>query len=179
MLIGMIGLLLMAQVPAMGPKAGPVPQPAVVKHSDDGAVLGAVGARDANLIEVAKLASTKAIGPSTRSFAAAVLKVHQRSLTVGTNLTKQLGITRLLPADSVMARKQVEVMAKLNTVSGAAFDQAFVQFVVEDHKAAITRLNGPLLAQATRAQVKTFVRQRVPIFKAHLVTGEKWLAAHP
>jgi putative membrane protein len=175
----MLGLLLMAQVPTMGPKAGPTPKPAVVKHSDDGAVLGAVGARDANLIEVAKLATTKASGASAKSLAASVLRAHQLSLTAGTNLAKQLGITRLLPADSVMARGQVEVMAKLNGLSGAEFDQAFVQFIVADHKAAITILKGSLLAQATRPQVKSFVRQRLPTLKAHESAGEKWLAAHP
>ncbi len=179
MLIGMLGLLLMAQVPTMGPKAGPVPPVTVVKHSDDGTVLGAVGARDANVIEVAKLATTKASGATARSFAATLLKAHELSLTAGTKLAKQFGITRLLPADSVMAREQVEVMLKLNALSGTAFDLAFVQFIVADHKAAIALLQGPLLAQATRPQVKAFVRQRVPTLKAHLVTGEKWLAAHP
>lgn len=179
MLIGMLGLLLMAQVPTVGPKAGPTPQAAVVKRSDDGTVLGAIGARDANIIEVAKLATTKASGASAKSYAASLLKAHQLSLTTGTKLAKQLGITRLLPADSVMAREQVEVMVKLNALSGTAFDQAFVQFIVADHKAAITILNGTLLAQAKQSQVKTFVRQKVPILTAHQVTGEKWLAAHP
>lgn len=179
MLIGMLGLLLMVQVPTMGPKAGPTPQPAVVKRSDDGTVLGAIGARDANLIEVAKLATTKASGASAKSFAASVLKAHQLSLTAGTTLAKQLRLTRLLPADSVMARGQVEVMAKLNALSGTAFDQAFVEFIVADHKAAVALLQGPLLAQATQPQVKAFVRQRVPTLQAHQVTGEKWLAAHP
>jgi len=179
MLAGMLGLLLMVQVPTVGPKAGPTPTPAVVQRTDDGSVLGAIGARDANLIEVAKLATIKATGASTKSFAATVLKAHQLSLTAGTKLAKQLGVTRLLPADSVMAREQVEGMAKLNVLSGTAFDRAFVQFVVDDHKAAITRLNGPLLAQAKRSQVRTFIRQRVPILKSHQVMGEKWLAQSP
>ena len=179
MLVGLLGLLLMAQVPTLGPKAGTVPKAVVVHRTDDGTVLGAIGARDANVIEVAKLATTKASGASARSFAATLLKTHQQSLTAGTNLAKQLGITRLLPADSVMARGQVDAMARLNVLSGTAFDQAFVEFIVADHKAAIALLQGPLLAQATQAQVKAFVRQRAPILRAHLVTGEKWLAAHP
>ena len=179
MLVGMLGLLLMAQVPTMGPKAGPTPKVVAVQRTDDGTVLGAVGARDANVIEVAKLATTKASGVSAKSYAATLLKAHQLSLTAGTKLAKQLGVARLLPADSVMARGQVDAMAKLNVLSGTAFDRAFVQFIVDDHKAAITLLNGTLLAQARQPQVKAFVRQRVPVMRAHLVTGEKWLAEHP
>lgn len=179
MLIGMLGLLLMAQVPTVGPKAGPTPVPAVVQRTDDGTVLGAIGARDANLIEVAKLATTKATGASAKSYATTLLKTHQLSLTAGTNLAKQLGVTRLLPADSMMARAQVTTMAELNVLSGAAFDQAFVQFVVADHKAAITILDGTLLAQAKSPQVRAFLRQRVPILRSHQVMGEKWLVEHP
>lgn len=179
MLAGMLGLLLMAQVPTMGPKAGPTPAPAVVRRTDDGTVLGAIGARDANLIEVAKLATTKASGASAKSYAASVLRTHELSLTAGTKLAKQLGVARLLPADSAMARGQVDAMAKLNVLSGTAFDRAFVQFIVDDHKAAITQLNGTLLAQAKQPQVRTFVRQRVPILKSQQAIGEKWLAAHP
>ena len=179
MLAGILGLLLLAQVPTVGPKAGPTPAPAVVRRSDDGIVLGAIGARDANLIEVAKLATTKATAASARTYAATLLKAHQLSLSAGTNLAKQLGVARLLPADSAMARGQVDVMAKLNVLSGTAFDRAFVQFIVDDHKAAITLLNGTLLAQAKQLQVKTFIRQRVPILRSHQLMGEKWLAGNP
>src|SRR5512141_3196253 len=122
MLAEMLGLLLMVQVPTAGPKAGPTPAPAVVQRSADGAVLGAIGARDANLIEAAKLATTKATGPNAKAFAATVLKAHQASLDAGTRLAKQLGVARLLPADSVMARQQVAAMTKLNVLSGVAFD---------------------------------------------------------
>lgn len=179
MLMGILGLLLVAQVPTIGPKAGPTPAPVVVERSDDGTVLGAIGARDANMIEVAKLATTKASGASARSFAASLLKAHQLSLTAGTRLAKQMGVTRLLPADSLMAREQVDAMAKLNLLSDLAFDRAFVTFVIDDHKTAIPLLSGTLLAQAKRRQVKTFVRQRVPLLKAHQAMGEAWLVEHP
>jgi putative membrane protein len=180
MLLGLLGLLLVVQVPTVGPKVvGPLPKAAVVPRTDDGTVLGAIGARDANMIEVATLATTKATEGSAKSYAASVLKTHQLSLTAGTKLARQLGVARLLPADSAMARGQVDAMARLNTLSGTAFDRAFVQFIVDDHKAAIVLLNGTLLARAKQPQVRAFVRQRVPILRSHLVMGEKWLKDHP
>jgi putative membrane protein len=179
MLVGILALLMSAQAPTVGPVLSPRPHDPVVVRTGDGTVLGAIGAVDANTIEAAKLATTKASNGDAKAYAAVLVRDHQLSLTTGTNLAKQLGVTRLLPPDSVMSRGHTQEMAELNALSGAAFDKAFVQYAVDDHKAAIAKINGTLLAEATRPQVKTFVRQRVPILTAHQQTGEKWLAAHP
>jgi putative membrane protein len=179
MLISMLGVLLLAQVPTVGPKAGPAPKPVTVVRSDDGAVLGAVGARDANMIEVSKLATTKASSSEVKALATDMLKDHQLSLTTGAKLAKQYHLVRLLPADSAMARAQVDEMAALNALSGASFDKAFVQFVAADHKAAIAKASGSQLDLATRPQVRAFVRQRLPVLQRHQLAAEKWLAAHP
>jgi putative membrane protein len=179
MLVAILAMLISAQAPTVGPALSPRPHDPVVARTADGTVLGALGAIDANAIEVAKLATTKASNGDAKAYAAILLRAHQLSLTSGTQLAKRLGITRLLPADSAMARAQVDRMASLNALSGAAFDQAFVEYAVESHKAAIVKINGTLLAEATRPQVKTYARQRVPILTGHQLAGEKWLAAHP
>lgn len=178
MIVALLALLVSAQAPVIGPPLAPGKHAAVVARTDDGTVLGAIGARDANIIEVTKLASTKA-GGSAKALADLALKDHQRSLTEGAKLSKELKIPRLLPADSVMARAQVDEMAALNALSGAAFERAFVQFIVDDHKAAIIKLTGVELAQAKRASVKAFVRKRLPMLRLHQAEAEKWLAAHP
>jgi len=178
MYIATLAMLLAAQAPVIGPPVPAGPHPAAVVRTGDGSVLGAIGARDANMIEVAKLATTKASG-SANALAATVLKDHQLSLTAGASLAKRLRIIRLLPADSAMARAQVDEMAALNALDGPAFDKAFVQFIADDHKAAIVKVSGPELAQATNAQVKAFVRQRLPTLKAHQLAAEDWLTKHP
>jgi putative membrane protein len=179
MLVELLVLLQVAQNPTTGPVLSARPHDPVVVRTGDGTVLGAIGAVDANEIEAAKLATTKASNGEVKAYAAVLLRDHQHSLTTGTNLAKQLHITRLLPADSAMARGHVQEMAALNAATGAAFDKAFVQFTVDDHKAAIAKANTTLLPQATRPQVKTYVRQLLPTMTTHQQTGEKWLAAHP
>ena len=70
-------------------------------------------------------------------------------------------------------------MLELNAQSGDAFDHAFVSQMVANHKAGVEKTRGTLLPMAVRAQVKAFVRARIPALQAHQQAGEKWLAAHP
>ncbi|MES1259161.1 MAG: DUF4142 domain-containing protein, partial [Gemmatimonadota bacterium] len=67
-----------------GVTLGPVPHPPAVPRGGDASVLGAVGAEDANEIEAAKLAITKASGSDVKAFATLLLHDHQQSLTSGT-----------------------------------------------------------------------------------------------
>jgi putative membrane protein len=179
MLVGMLALIMAAQTTTVGPALSPAPHTTAVPRTGDATVLGAVGATDANDIEITKLAVTKASSGDVKSYATTLLHEHQQSLTTGTNLAKRLRITRLLPADSAMARAQVQEMVALNNVSGAAFDKAFMQFIVDDHKAAIVQVNGTLMPLATSADVKAFLRQSLPVLRRHEQLGEAWLAAHP
>jgi putative membrane protein len=179
MLSVILAVVMLAQAPAAGPPMSPRPHAPVVKRSGDATVLGAIGAVDANELEEAKLAATKASGSEVRALAAVLVKDHERSLQTGAQLAKQFRIARLLPADSAMARAHVVEMAQLNTLSGAAFDKAFVEYTLADHKAVIAKINGTLLATAERPQVKAFVRALLPQLTAHQQAEEKWLAAHP
>jgi predicted outer membrane protein len=151
----------------------------VVRATDDELVLGATGARDANMLEAATLATTKASDGAVKSLASAMVRDHRWSLSAGDTLATQLHLTRQLPADSIMARAQVDGMVTLNTTNGAAFDRAFMRFVAKDHQAAIAKLNSSLLVRVRASQVEAFLQQRGPMLAWHLELAEKWLAAHP
>ncbi len=179
MLIGILVLVMVAQNPVAGPPLSPRPHAPVVHRTGDATVLGAIGAVDANELEEAKLAATKASSSEVRGLATALVKDHERSLQAGARLAKQFHIARLLPADSAMARTHVVEMAQLNTLTGAAFDKAFVEYTLADHKAVIAKIKATLLAAAERPQVKAFVRALLPQLTAHQQAEEKWLAAHP
>jgi hypothetical protein len=98
----MLALFLAGRAPVVGPPVPTGPHSAAVQQTDDGAVLGAIGARDANIIEVTKLVTSKASG-SAKSLATMVLKDHQLSPTAGAQLATELHVPRLLPADWVAA----------------------------------------------------------------------------
>lgn len=177
MLVSLLAAVLV-QGTTVGPPISPKPHPAVAPKPGDATVLGRIGAEDANEMEVAKLASTKASDAEAKAFAAILLKDHQRSLIEGTNLAKRYRLSRTLPADSAMARTHTQEMAELNVLTGAAFDKAFMKFEVDVHKASAIN-DSALVAQSTRLAVKQFARNRLPVLARHRETAEKWLAAHP
>jgi putative membrane protein len=180
MLVVMLAVVMAAQDPVVaGPPLSARPHAPVVQRSADATVLGAIGAVDANELEEAKLAATKATASEVRDLAALLVKDHEHSLHRGARLAKQYKIERLLPADSAMARAHVAEMAQLNTLSGAAFDKAFVEYTLADHKSVIAKINTTLLAMAQLPQVKAFVRGLLPQLTAHQQAEEKWLAEHP
>lgn len=177
MLVAILAVLAMQGTTA-GPPLSPVPHTTPVPRSGDATVLGRIGAEDANELEVAKLASTKASAGDAKTFAATLVKDHQQSLVSGTNLAKRYRITRLLPDDSIMARTHKQEMAELNVLTGAEFDKAFMKFEFDGHKASATK-DSALVSQAVRASVKLFAQQRLPVLAKHRDIAEKWIAAHP
>ena len=179
MLVGIFAVIMAMQAGTAGPPLSPAPHDPVVQRTDDGMVLGTIGAVDANELEEAKLAATKASTSEVRNLATALVKDHGRSLQTGARLAKQFHIARLLPADSAMARAHVVEMVQLNTLTGAAFDKAFVEYTLADHTAVIVKIKATLLAAAKRPQVKAFVRALLPELAAHQQSEAKWLAAHP
>ena len=179
MLVVILAAVMVAQNPVAGESLSPRPHAPAVKYSADATVLGAIGAVDANELEAAKLAATKASASAVRELAAMLVRDHERTLGEGARLAKQFKIERLLPADSSMARAHVEEMEQLNTLTGAAFDLAFVKYTLADHKAVIAKINTTLLATAKRPQVKAFVQAVLPQLTAHRQAQEKWLAEHP
>lgn len=175
MVAEILGLLLLVQPGA--PAGAPSPGAAVVRTAD-GAILGAIGARDANLIEAATLATTKAQDAAVKRFAADVLRDHQGSLTRGAALATELQVTRLLPVDPAMARAQLAQMVLLDSLSGAAFDQTFVKYVVDNYDAAIRRATDTQIPQARHANLKVFLQERQRVLLERQAVGQAWLAAN-
>jgi putative membrane protein len=174
MLTALLGTLVLGQ---MVPGSSMI-RPRPVRQVSDAEILGAINARDANLIEVSTLASTKASSGEVKAFAADVLQDHQRSLTRGGELAKELGLSRELPADSAMARMQVEVMDRLSLLSGAAFDQAYVKYVLDAHDAEIIKVTRQHAPAAQDASIKAYVAERLPALRVHQTTATTWLGAH-
>ena len=135
---------------------------------------------DANVIEAAKLATTKAASGDVRAYASTLVHDHQVSLARGDTLARQHGITHgCSPADSAMVRDHREGMLKLNLLSGDAFDTAFMRMMVSAHKAQIAKIDKSLIVMARQPEVKVFIRRQLPDLKAHEHTADKWLDKHP
>lgn len=178
MLTALVGALVLGQF--MPGHSVYRPRPVVpAQVAGDAEVLGAINARDANLIEAATLAGEKAGSREVKSFAAEVLEAHQRFLTRGAELAKALQVSRELPPDSVMARTQDQKMDELSLLSGAAFDRVFMDYIVKAYEAELSKVTREQVPGARDAAVKAFASERLPVLRANQATAAAWLAAHP
>jgi putative membrane protein len=112
-------------------------------------------------VEIAKLAQEKAQNADVKSFAAKLEKDHSQANDELKQLAAQKNIT--LPA----AKGHSATYAKLEKLSGAAFDQAFVSAMVADHQKDIKAFERES-SSGTDADVKAFASKTLPTLKDHL-----------
>ena len=178
MLTGVLTVLLLAQAPAMGRPMSEVPPRPVLPKTGDEAVLGAINATDASVIEAAKLATSRGGSADVKAFATTLVREHQASLTNGGRLAKSLNVVRLLPSDTAVVHGHERAMHDLNLLSGSAFDSRFMQLMADQHRAALALLEGSLGATAARPEVKQALAQTLPMLHGHLAAAEKWQSTH-
>jgi putative membrane protein len=177
MQIRLLAALLTAPLLApLHPDPNPGPSmPTSTRRIGDAEIIGTIGTVDANVIEAAKLATTKAKSQEVHDYAKMLLADHQRSQQAGLRLAKQLHIAPILPADSSITRNHKQEMDQLNLISASAFDKAFVQYMVADHKMILNKIDAVLLPAASHLQLKRFIRNLEPTLTRHEAKGQEWL----
>lgn len=112
----------------------------------------------------AKKGTTKEI----RDFGAQLERDHTAVRQQGRDLATKLGVkVPALPKDFAMKKDHDAAMKNLQSLSGKAFDKAFLQHEVDYHKAVIEAMNTTLLPALQNQQVKDLVIKVAPAFKAH------------
>ncbi|MES2279645.1 MAG: DUF4142 domain-containing protein [Bacteroidota bacterium] len=125
----------------------------------------AVKAADGGMAEVAiaKLAQTKATSAKVKEFADMMVADHGKANEELMALAKSKNIT--LPA-TVSADKQKE-MDDLGKKTGADFDKAYVDAMVDGHKKTVDLFTDES-KNAKDADLKAFVDKTLPTIKMHL-----------
>jgi putative membrane protein len=154
------------------PLPSPVHPVAVRIAINDAEIFGTLDAASAGEIEAARLASTKAASKAVRDYADMLVRDHQAARKAGADLARQIGVTPVPPSDNSMATAHAQEIARLNQVSGAAFDKAFVEAMVADHRMVIDKVNGTLMPAAQNAALKDWMRKLLPTLQDHLTRGE-------
>ncbi len=138
-------------------------------HKDHAAGLPAADAMfvkkaaDGGMTEVAigKLAQDKAENADVKSFAAKLVTDHSQANTDLRSLAASKNLTL------VEAKSHGLVYAKLEKLSGAAFDRAFVAAMVDDHQKDV-RAFEKVAKGSGDADVKAFAAKTLPTLKEHL-----------
>ena len=120
-------------------------------------------------IDAGRWATVHAASADVKSFAALMVTDHTAVNKSATDLAGKLHLT---PEDNATAQSLKkggeDNVAHLKTLSGTAFDKAYVDHEVAYHEAVLKALDGTLIPSATNADLKALMVKVRPAFVAHL-----------
>lgn len=147
---------------------------------DDAAIVGIFDIANTWDIATGTLASTRASSKEVKDFGAMLARDHKIVQDSGRALAAKLKVTPTpVAADFPLKVQHEAAMKKLEGLSGAAFDQAFLEHEVAYHKAVIDAVNKSFLPAIKSVELKAFVQKIAPAFVAHQVAAEQLLKKQP
>ena len=114
-------------------------------------------------IQVAKLALTKSSNDQVKQFAQKMIDDHGKLLDASKSVATKDGVE----VPSGPSKKDQAIYAKLNALSGADFDKAYVKDMVKDHKSDDNDFKTEE-SNATMPDVKMLATRGEPIIANHL-----------
>jgi putative membrane protein len=114
-------------------------------------------------VQLGQLAAQKATDPDVKNFGQKMVDDHSKANDQLKQVASQKGIT--VPS-SLPASKQKDV-DKLNKLSGAAFDKAYVSMMVQDHKKDVAEFKKESKS-AKDSDIKSFASTTLPTLQDHL-----------
>ena len=116
---------------------------------------------DASEIVLGQLALSKA-GDGVKSFAQTLVDDHTRAKAQASSVAEKLGVT---PPDGVAPEAEQE-LTKLQRLSGVAFDQEFVRYMVDDHEKDIAKFRDE--AANGGGDARQLASASLPVLEKHL-----------
>jgi putative membrane protein len=125
-------------------------------------------------IEAGKQALDKSQNTDVRAFAQRMIGDHTAVNDQALALVKKLNVT---PGDNATSKSLSEAAdaerKKLEGLSGAAFDKAYVDNEVAYHKAVDAAVKDTLIPSAQNAELKALLEKGLKLFEAHLAHAEQ------
>jgi putative membrane protein len=120
-------------------------------------------------IDAGRLAETKARNPQVKAFGKQMVTDHTGVNKQATDLVTKLGVK---PEDNPTAQSLKsggqENVTNLKSLSGAAFDKAYVDHEVAYHQQVLDAVDKTLIPNAQNAELKALLVKVRPAFVAHL-----------
>lgn len=129
-------------------------------------------------IDAGEIADSKAIDSEVKAFGRMMVMDHTAVDKQARELAAKLKLTPQENATSQSLKMGGETnVANLKTLSGAAFDKAYIAHEVEYHQAVIETLNKLLVPNAQNPELKALIVKVTPAFVAHLEKAKQIQAA--
>ncbi len=144
---------------------------AMLSPSEIGAVLTAT---DSAEILPSQLALEKSQNTEVRAYAQRMITDHGMLEDSLRALERQLNITPAQSTLSQQVQSQTQsTMQQLRGLSGAEFDRAYMEWMVNSHQAALSTVDNQLMPAARDPQIRTTLEQKVrPIIVGHLESAQ-------
>lgn len=114
-------------------------------------------------VEMGKLAADKASSPDVKQFGQRMVDDHTKANDQLKTVASTVGVT--LPPD--VGAKNRALIDQLSKLSGAAFDKAYMQHMVKDHKKDVAEFQKEANS-GKNADVKSFASSTLPTLQEHL-----------
>lgn len=114
-------------------------------------------------VELGRLAVTKAQSPEVKNFAQKMVDDHSKA----NEELKALAARKNLSLPTRLDEKHQDLMEKLNGLSGAEFDRAYVEAMVDDHQKTVELFKNET-EDGEDADVKAWASKTLPTLQAHL-----------
>ena len=126
-------------------------------------------------VEVSKLAADKAESADVKKYAAMLVADHTKANAELMALADARGVK--LPTQP--PSNKLQVITRLSTMSGAAFDQAYIKQVgIADHRADIALFEKGSKG-ARDAEVKSWAGDKLPTLREHFAAAQQMNVADP
>lgn len=134
---------------------------------DDPTIVSIFDAANTFDIEASNLALEKSQNAEVRALAKQFVNDHTTVRQQGRDLAAKLGVTPPALGDGPLSQDHAAAMANLRTLSGAAFDKAYVTNEVTYHTAVIQAIQNDLMPAIQNAELRALVEKVAPAFQAH------------
>ena len=132
-------------------------------QGSDSKMMREIAQSDMAEVAAGKLAAGKAQSDEVKKFAQHMVDDHGKHLGELRKMAKTKGVQ--LP--STPAKKHQDAMKKLESASGAGFDKAFMEQMVEDHQVAL-KLAHNTAKNAKDKELKADAEKTAPVIQKHL-----------
>jgi putative membrane protein len=119
-------------------------------------------------VEVGRLAVDRASNSDVKSFAQMMVDDHSKANGELTSLASQKGVT--LPSEPPPPAKAAK--DHLSSLSGAAFDKAYMDHMVKDHEKAVALFSREA-SGGTDADTKSWAEKTLPTLQQHLAKARE------
>ena len=114
-------------------------------------------------VELGRLAQTKAQNPDVKRFAEMMVADHTKS----NDELRSLATKKNVPLPTSMGARHQATMDRLNGLSGAEFDRAYVEAMVCDHEATVQLFEGQTQGSSD-TDARSFAEKTLPTLRRHL-----------